>query len=81
MDQHFPEALAISYISHRIVVEFKELNFKQHRKRLESLPRAIGDTEVALRYYNGPIHEQELKRLKEPNPTKFDGQYDDTDYV
>jgi hypothetical protein len=81
MDQHFPEALAISYINHRIVVELKEINYEQHKKRLESYPRAISKTEVALRYHNGPIHGQELKRLKEPNPTKFDGQYDDTDYV
>ena len=81
MNQHFPEALAISYINHRIVVEFKEINDEQHKKRLDSLPRAISKTEVALRYHNGPIHGQELKRLKEPNPTKFDGQYDDTDYV
>jgi hypothetical protein len=81
MNQHFPEALAISYINHRIIVEFKKINDEQHQKRLHSLPRAISKTEVALRYHNGPIHGQELKGLKEPNPTKFDGQYDDTDYV
>jgi hypothetical protein len=81
MNQHFQEALAISYINHRIVVEFKEINDEQHKKRLDSLPRAISKTEVALRYHNGPIHGQELKRLKEPNPAKFDGQCDDTDYV
>ena len=81
MNQHFPEALAISYINHRIVVEFKEINDEQHKKRLDSLPRAISKTDVALRYHNGAIHGQELKRLKEPNPTKFDDQYDETDYV
>jgi len=87
MNQHFPEALAISYINHWIVVEFKEINDEQHKKRLGSLPHAISKAGLALRYqsyYNGLIqwiHGQELKRLKEPNPTKFDGQYDHTDYL
>ena len=61
MNQHFPEALAISYINHRIIMEFKKINDEQHQKRLDSLPRAISKTEVALRYHNGPIHGQELK--------------------
>lgn len=72
MNRHFPEALAISYINHRIVVEFMEINNEQHKKRLQSLPYAISETEVALRYHNGPIHGQELKRLKKPNPIEFD---------
>jgi hypothetical protein len=62
MNQHFPEALAISYIDHRIVVELKEINDEQHKTRLDSLPRAILNTEVALRYNNGPIHGQQVER-------------------
>lgn len=80
MNQHFPQALAISFINHRIVVELEEVSPEEHWKRLGSLPCEISET-VALRYHNGLIHGQELKRSKEPNPTKFDGQYDDTDYA
>jgi hypothetical protein len=81
MNQHFPEALAISYINYRIIVEFEKIDDEQHKKRLDSLPRAISNTEVALRYHNGPVHGPELKCLEDSNPTKFDGQYNDTDYV
>ena len=68
MNLHFPEALAISYINFYIVVEFKKVDDEQHNKRLETLPHAIARVEVALRYHNGLIHGQELKRLKQPGP-------------
>jgi hypothetical protein len=55
-------------ITDRIIVEFKKINDEQYKKRLDSLPRAISKTEVTLRYYNSPIHGQELKCLKELNP-------------
>lgn len=81
MHQHFPNALAVSYISHRIVVELEETSIEEYIKRLKSLPNAIAGTEVGLRYYNGLINGQEMKREKQPDPTHVDGDCDDIDYI
>jgi hypothetical protein len=80
INQHFLQALAISFINHRIVVELEEVSPEEHWKQLGSLPYKISEI-IALRYHNGLIHGQELKCLKELNPTKFNGQYDDIDYI
>lgn len=81
MDQHFPEALAISFLTNTIVVELKHLTDAEHMERCLHFPQLFAGTDVCLRYHNGPLHTQEPKRSKEPDPTKLDGQYDDTDYV
>jgi hypothetical protein len=81
MKNHFPDALAVSYINFQLFVELEEVDLDEHIKRLEFLPQEIADCEVALRYHNGSLNGRELKRLKEPNPTMLDGDYDDTDYV
>lgn len=81
MHQHFPDALAVSYISHQIVVELEETSLEQYIKRLRLLPNSIMGTEVGLRYHNGLINGQEMKREKQPDPTHVDGDCDDTDYI
>ena len=50
-------------------------------KKLGSLPGDIAYNEVQLRFHNGPIHTQELARVKKPKPQTLNGEFDDTDYV
>ncbi|OBT96851.1 hypothetical protein VE01_05537 [Pseudogymnoascus verrucosus] len=80
MNEHFPDALAISFISHQILIELIEVTFEEHRRRLEYLPGGVWDTNFGLRYYNGPIHGPGVKR-PEPNMDRFHDEYDDTDYL
>jgi hypothetical protein len=63
MDEHFPKAVAISYINNSIVVELKEVAFEERKERLNSLPHRIAEVDVGLRYHNGPILRPEVKDL------------------
>lgn len=78
MKEHFPDALAISFISHQILIELIQVTDEEHWRRVNSLPRGFFDTDVALRYYNGPIHGRELHRHPKPNKEKLHDEYDST---
>lgn len=80
MNEHFPDAFAISFVSHQIIVELMKVTDEEHWKRLTSLPVWFLETDVGLRYYNGPIHGRELDRPK-PDTDKFRDEYDGTDYL
>lgn len=69
--QHFPDALAISYIKYRIIVELEETSPREYEKRLALLPNAIIETEVGIRYNYGliVINGKEMRLLKQPDPT------------
>lgn len=54
--QHFPHALAISYIHPIIVVELPPTTIEQYMQRFVSLSTAFSETDVGLRYHNGLIH-------------------------
>jgi hypothetical protein len=81
MAWHYPDAIAISYVNDRIIVEFPERPWEDFVKKLGSLPGDIAYNEVQLQFHNGPIHTQELARVKEPKPQTLNGEFDDTDYV
>lgn len=78
---HFTEAIALSFINHTIVVELPQTTRELHNERLQHFPVRITDSDVPLRFKNGVLHGQELKRSKTPCPKILDGVYDDTDYV
>ncbi|OBT69820.1 hypothetical protein VE03_00967 [Pseudogymnoascus sp. 23342-1-I1] len=82
MNENFPDAFAISFVSHQIIIELKKVTLDEHCKRLGlgSLPIWISGTDVVFRYYNGPIHGRELNRPK-PKEDKFQDEYDGTDYL
>lgn len=80
MNEHFPDALAISFVSHQILIELIEVTFDEHCRRLAYLPGGFWDTNVGLRYYNGPIHGPGVKCPK-PNTDRFRDEYDGTDYL
>jgi hypothetical protein len=80
MNDYFPDALAISFISHQILIELIEVTFEEHYRRLAHLPTGFWDTNVGLRYYNGPIHGPGVTRPK-PNTDRFRDEYDGTDYL
>ncbi|OBT54198.1 hypothetical protein VE04_06509 [Pseudogymnoascus sp. 24MN13] len=80
MNEHFPDSLAISFISHQILIELIKVTFGEHCRRLAYLPGGFWDTNVRLRYYNGPIHGPGAKRPK-PNTNRFHDEYNGTDYL
>jgi len=80
--QHFPDAVAISFISQYLIVEFAEESRESWYGRLEKLPTGFHDVGIALSYSNGNLITQELNRLGNPKPgvlANFEG--DDSDYV
>ena len=80
--QYFPDAVAISFIFHTIVVEFDEVERKSWLERLQGLPHRFENVGVALEFSNGPLVGMELKRLKKPMPAVLDTmQEDDSNYV
>ena len=80
MNEHFPDAFAISFVSNQIIIELMKVTDEEHWKRLDYLTVGFSGTDVALRYYNGPIHGRELDR-PQPNANKFRDEYDGTDYL
>ncbi|OBT49394.1 hypothetical protein VE00_00474 [Pseudogymnoascus sp. WSF 3629] len=44
MNDYFPDALAISFISHQILIELIEVTFEEHYRRLAHLPTGFWDT-------------------------------------
>ena len=80
MHEHFPEALALSFVNNEYLVELQELPMKEHIERLRNLSGLFQHYDMLLMYYNGlRITGQEHTRLKQPMPGSIDGQYDDTD--
>jgi hypothetical protein len=81
--EHFPDALALSFVDHEILVELPEIPISEHGERLQKFPGRFGhDDGPSLFYYNGVrFTGQQNKRLKQPMPQTIGGQCDDTDYV
>ncbi|OBT74295.1 hypothetical protein VF21_07380 [Pseudogymnoascus sp. 05NY08] len=46
MNEHFPDALAISFVSHQILIELIEITFDEHCGRLANLPGGFWDTNL-----------------------------------
>ncbi|RFU35061.1 hypothetical protein B7463_g1299, partial [Scytalidium lignicola] len=51
--EHFPDALAISFIDNEILVELSELSVNEHIERLGTLPGRFRHTPVRILYRNG----------------------------
>ncbi|KAF8847210.1 hypothetical protein BDZ45DRAFT_755135 [Acephala macrosclerotiorum] len=64
LTQNFPDALAISFISHTIVVEFEKAIYDQYGKTLDGKPHIIPWTDIGLRYHNGLYREQDFTQLR-----------------
>lgn len=65
MNDYFPDALAISFIACKLLVEFPETTREQYIQRLKTLPApqsGIYGTDVLLLYHNGPLHGPDCKK-------------------
>jgi hypothetical protein len=82
MREHFPDALALSFINNEFLIELPELPIKEYWMGLTNLPGRFWHTEVLLMYHNRfRITGQQNKRLKQSMPWTVDGQCDDSDCV
>ncbi|KAJ9480902.1 hypothetical protein VN97_g12621 [Penicillium thymicola] len=80
--QHFPQAVAISFMFSTIVVEYDEVDEDAWGERVGSLPCSFANLALELTYSNGLLANTEWKRLIAPklaNLKTFVS--DDSDYV
>ncbi|RDL42523.1 uncharacterized protein BP5553_02502 [Venustampulla echinocandica] len=83
MQEHFPDALGISFVNNRIRIELEELPIEEYRERLTTLPGRFQHTRILIMYYNGLLNtgREKHRGLKQPMPQKDDKQFDGLDYV
>ncbi|CZR58617.1 uncharacterized protein PAC_08509 [Phialocephala subalpina] len=64
LTQCSPDALAITFINHTIVVEFETTTYDEYRKTLVGKPHKIAWTDVGLRYHNGEYREEDFTQVR-----------------
>ncbi len=81
---HFEDAIAISYLWDRVLVELPTQSNKQFLDCLGNLPDAFTNAAVNLDFHNGPLPFTERKRLVKPDAADLEGPStvaDTSDYV
>jgi hypothetical protein len=74
-----PQAEHITSYSQQLVVELKRNNDEEFIHLLNVLPSKVGG--LAVGYINGCEWFETQARLKTPDPQRYDGDYDDTNYL
>ena len=64
---HFEDAIAISYLWDRVLVELPTQSNKEFLDSLDNLPDAFTNAAVNLDFHNGPLPFTERKRLVKPD--------------
>ena len=80
-DKYFPDAESLTYLNSELIVELPKCNESEFAFKLEGLPLGFVNSNLLLRFNNGPLLQTEMKPLKMPKPAELEGEYDDTDYI
>lgn len=78
---YFPDAIYISFISNRLIIELPEQTQDDHCRLVDHLPGRISNCALNILYHNGPLVATELKTSKQPESKYLTGVFDDVDYV
>ena len=77
----FPNAEHIMFLTNTLIIELPEVGVKDHFARISKLPPFFDNSDLSIRYLNGPMILAPHSRLKTPKPQVHDADFDDTDYI
>lgn len=77
----FPDAEHIVFLTDSLIIKPPKMDAKDHFARVSKLPPFLDNSDLSLRYLNGPMILASHSRLKTPKPQLYNAEYDDTDYI
>lgn len=77
----FPDAEHIMFLTDSLIIELPENDAKDHFARISKFPPFFDNSDLSIRYLNGPMIPAPHSRLKTPKPQLYDAEFDDTDYL
>ena len=69
------------FLTDSLIIEFPENNAKDRLARIGKLPPFFDNSDLLIRYLNGPMILAPHSSLKTPKPQLYDADFEDTDYI
>lgn len=69
------------FLTDSLIIELPEVIAKEHFALISKLPPFFENSDLSIRYLNGPMILAPHSRLKTPEPQLYGTDFDDTDYI